>query len=91
MVYYPIFVRYKSLFITNGLRKLSDLKKGEQGKIAYLTDDEVSQKLLVMGCLPGETVIIEKTAPLGDPIAILISGYTLSLRRQEADHIFISG
>jgi ferrous iron transport protein A len=37
-----------------------------------------------MGCIPGEIVELSRKAPLGDPIAITISGYQLSLRKSEA-------
>ncbi len=40
-----------------------------------------------MGCLPGEKITIELIAPLGDPIAINIGGYLLSLRKQDAQNI----
>ena len=46
-------------------------------------------KLMEMGCLPGEKVSIERRAPLGDPIAISISGYLLSVRKDEADTIMV--
>jgi ferrous iron transport protein A len=42
-----------------------------------------------MGCVPGETVVVEQVAPLGDPISISVSGYTLSLRLSEASFIFV--
>lgn len=42
-----------------------------------------------MGCVPGETVKIEKIAPMGDPICIIVAGYNLSLRKTEADHIWV--
>ena len=42
-----------------------------------------------MGCLPGEQVTFERIAPLGDPIAISVSGYQLSLRKEEAATIII--
>jgi Fe2+ transport system protein FeoA len=40
-----------------------------------------------MGCVPGERIVLEQVAPLGDPISIKISGYSLSLRLNEAEHI----
>jgi ferrous iron transport protein A len=40
-----------------------------------------------MGCLPGETVVVEQVAPLGGPMNIRVAGYLLSLRRDEAGHI----
>lgn len=42
-----------------------------------------------MGCLPGEEVVIEQIAPLGDPISIRVAGYSLSLRKNEADQIIV--
>lgn len=42
-----------------------------------------------MGCIPGETISVEKIAPFGDPISIKVSGYTLSLRLNEAEMILV--
>ena len=67
--------------------KLSQLKKGAQGIIKEFTDLELSVKLMEMGCLPGEKIKVERIAPLGDPIAVTVSGYQLSLRKQEASTI----
>jgi ferrous iron transport protein A len=39
--------------------------------------------------VPGEIVKIEQVAPLGDPICVSVSGYTLSLRLSEAGSIFV--
>jgi ferrous iron transport protein A len=67
--------------------KLSQLKKGAQGIIKEFTDLELSVKLMEMGCLPGEKIKVERIAPLGDPIAVTVSGYQLSLRIKEASTI----
>ena len=69
--------------------KLADLKQGEEGIIDSFSDTEMSLKLMEMGCIPGEKVSIERTAPLGDPIAISISGYLLSVRKDEADTVLV--
>jgi len=69
--------------------KLSQLNPGEQGTIVAFTDLEMSVKLMEMGCLPGETVEIERFAPLGDPIAIRVAGYQLCIRKNEASIIII--
>jgi len=37
-----------------------------------------------MGCIPGEKIMVTRIAPLGDPIAIWVSGYQLSMRKDEA-------
>ena len=68
---------------------LSDLKQGVVGKIKEFTDLEMSVKLMEMGCLPGEEVTIARVAPLGDPIAVNVSGYQLSLRKFEASTIIL--
>jgi ferrous iron transport protein A len=68
---------------------LADLKKGEEAIIESFSDEEMSLKLMEMGCLPGEKVRVERIAPFGDPIAISVSGYMLSMRKDEAATINI--
>ena len=58
--------------------------------IDSFTDKEMSLKLLEMGCTPGEMVTLDKIAPMGDPIAIKVSGYLLSLRKEEASTVMVS-
>lgn len=67
--------------------KLSQLKIGQQGIIKEFTDLEMSVKLMEMGCLPGEVIKVDRVAPFGDPIAVSVSGYQLSLRKKEASTI----
>lgn len=43
-----------------------------------------------MGCVPGENLTVEMSAPLGDPISIMVAGYHLSLRISEADEIMVA-
>ncbi|MBE7177269.1 MAG: ferrous iron transport protein A [Mucilaginibacter polytrichastri] len=71
------------------MANLAELKIGSSGVIADFTDLEMSLKLMEMGCLPGEVVRVERIAPLGDPMAIHVSGYSLSLRKQEAATILL--
>ena len=67
--------------------KLTELKKGQSAEIISFERDDLKLRFYEMGCLPGEKVTIELVAPLGDPIAINISGYLLSLRKQDAKYI----
>ncbi|MEX8549177.1 FeoA family protein [Mucilaginibacter arboris] len=69
--------------------KLSQLTIGKKGIIKEFTDLEMSVKLMEMGCLPGEEISIQRVAPLGDPIAVNVSGYQLSLRKREASTIIL--
>lgn len=71
------------------MKRLSELKIGETGIIRSFETDELSIKLMEMGCVVGETVKVEQMAMLGDPISINVSGYNLSLRKNEADLVFV--
>ena len=72
------------------MKNLSDLKLGVKAIIDSFSDKELALKLMDMGCLPGEKIHIERKAPLGDPIAISISGYVLSMRKAEAETILVN-
>ena len=71
------------------MMKLSELKAGQSGRIKGFETSDLELKLMEMGCIPGELVTVEKVAPLGDPISIRIAGYSLSLRKDEANHILL--
>ncbi len=71
-------------------KRLSELKTGKAGVIQNFTDEAIKLKLMEMGCIPGETVWVERVAPLGDPIAITVAGYLLSIRKKEAEAVIIS-
>jgi ferrous iron transport protein A len=71
------------------LRKLSEIKSGESVRINSFIKNDIFLKLMEMGCLPGEVISIENIAPLGDPISIKVSGYSLSLRLNEAETIIV--
>ena len=68
---------------------LSQLTKGQEAIIISISESPISLKLLEMGCIPGEKLILENVAPFGDPIAISVSGYKLSLRLDEANFILV--
>ena len=72
------------------MRKLSELKMGQSGVIHSFENDEIFLKLMEMGCIPGEAITVEQIAPLGDPISISVAGYQLSLRKDEAESIWIT-
>lgn len=62
---------------------------GETAVIAGFAEDELSNKLLEMGFLPGSVIKFNFTAPLGDPICVSVSGYDLTIRVEEAALISI--
>ncbi|MFY9309211.1 MAG: FeoA family protein [Bacteroidia bacterium] len=69
---------------------LSQLKLGQKAIIDSFTDSQMALKLLEMGCTPGEVISLDRIAPMGDPIAITVSGYLLSLRKAEASTVLVS-
>lgn len=71
------------------MKPLSNLKKGEKGIINKIADGFLSLKLMEMGCIPGENVRVDAISPFGDPIAIKVSDYTLSLRLADAKNILV--
>ena len=71
------------------IMRLSQLKAGAAGVIKGFESSDLELKLMEMGCLPGEVVVVEQIAPLGDPISIRIAGYSLSLRKNEANQILL--
>ncbi|MGV3657892.1 MAG: FeoA family protein [Chitinophagaceae bacterium] len=69
--------------------KLSDLKTGAIGVIAGFNSEDLELKLMEMGCIPGEIIMVEQVAPMGGPMNIRVAGYMLSLRKDEAEKILI--
>ncbi|RFM30313.1 FeoA family protein [Deminuibacter soli] len=71
------------------MKRLSEIGIGKKVVIHSFENDDIFIKLMEMGCIPGELIRVEQVAPLGDPISISVAGYNLSLRLNEADHIFV--
>lgn len=69
--------------------RLSELKPGQIGIIKEFQNNEIFLKLMEMGCVPGEKILMEQIAPMGDPVSVSVSGYHLSLRISEAENILV--
>ena len=64
---------------------LNQLKIGESARITAVGGEGALRlRLLDMGLIPHTVVTLQKVAPLGDPIEILIRGYELTLRTEDA-------
>ena len=46
-----------------------------------------TRRLMEMGVIPGVVVQVVKAAPFGDPIEVRVRGYSLAMRKNEADAI----
>lgn len=68
--------------------RLSELRYGQSAKIRdIMGQDALSIRLIDLGFLPPARVIKTFSAPGGDPMAVRLRDYTLSLRREEADRV----
>lgn len=65
-------------------KTLANLAVGDSVEVLDIKGDELRSKLLEMGLTPGSIVTHLFQAPFGDPIAIEVNGYVLSMRKQEA-------
>ena len=65
--------------------RLDSLKTGESAVITKVGGEgPLRLRLLDMGLIPKTVVKIQKVAPLGDPIQLLIRGYDLTIRKEDA-------
>jgi ferrous iron transport protein A len=84
-----IFVEMDTIGAAASVIRLSALPAGKRAVIRAHDDNPLMLTLMEMGCIPGEPVWIEMIAPLGDPLAIHIAGYYLSIRKQDARNIWV--
>ena len=69
---------------------LKDLKIGESAIVTEVGGEgSLRQHFLDMGVIPGAEVTLVKYAPMGDPMELLIHGYRLTLRLDDAKNIGI--
>jgi len=70
--------------------RLSELAVGASAIVrTYPKSAAAFLRLREMGVLPGTSVTLVRTAPMGDPIEIKVRGYHLTLRKSEADHVVV--
>ncbi len=70
--------------------KLSQMKTGQEGIIRKVSGKSIlRRRLLEMGINRGTRIYVEKYAPLKDPIELVVKGYHISLRVEEAANILV--
>jgi ferrous iron transport protein A len=70
---------------------LRRLKEGQKARITAITaEGELGRRIRDMGLIPGMDIQVMGRAPLKDPVALRLKGFTLSLRNNEADYISVS-
>lgn len=72
------------------LLPLTSLGAGHSAVVAEIKLPPVSRpRLMEMGLLVGTRVELVRFAPMGDPVEIKVRGYNLTLRKHEAEQIFV--
>ena len=70
--------------------RLSELKAGQTGKVLHVGGiSTLRRRILEMGIIKGAELYIEKYAPLKDPVELIVKGYHVSLRVEEAAQITV--
>jgi Fe2+ transport system protein FeoA len=68
--------------------RLSEMKEGYSATVVRVGGNGIlRRRILEMGILKGAEVYIEKYAPLRDPLELIVKGYHISLRVEEAAKI----
>lgn len=70
-------------------KSVAQLRIGEHAIISGFDSNAIPLKLIEMGCLPGNSVILIQKAPLGDPLFLNINDSLLAIRLEMAKDIFI--
>jgi ferrous iron transport protein A len=67
---------------------LRRMRRHQSGTIAAISAaGEMGRRIRDMGLVPGTRITIQGRAPLNDPVALRLMGFTLTLRNREADFI----
>jgi ferrous iron transport protein A len=70
------------------LLPLRELKVNQRGTIkSVAAKGELGRRIRDMGLITGAEFMIIGRAPLKDPVALKMNGFTLTLRNNEADYI----
>lgn len=67
---------------------LRQMQAKQSGTIAAISaQGELGRRIRDMGLVPGTRITVQGRAPLKDPVALRLMGFTLTLRNNEADYI----
>ena len=67
---------------------MRQMKDNQEGTIKTIkAHGEMGRRLRDMGLVPGTKIKIQGRAPLYDPVALRVMGFTLTLRNSEPDYI----
>ncbi len=71
-------------------KRLSELEPGERGVVVRIEGSSITRRRIMdMGIVRGAEIRVVRRAPLGDPVEFEIRDYNLSLRRRDAENVYI--
>lgn len=69
---------------------VNNLHVGQCGKIKNIEGNpKLKKRLQALGCIEGTPVCVTKSAPFGDPLVISLRGFSLAIRKIDANNINI--
>jgi len=72
------------------MSSLSHMKEGEHAVVQDLTAvGPIRRRLQDLGIIPGTKIECVQKSPLGDPVAYMVRGAVIALRREDADTVRI--
>lgn len=72
------------------LIRLDQMKAGQRGVVqGYQGEEELHYRLKELGLVKGTGILVKRFAPLGDPMEVVLRGYNLSIRKQDASKILV--
>ena len=72
------------------MKTLSDLVPGEWGVVKYVDEHcSLCRRLTDMGIIPGTKIQCTIKSPMGDPVAYLVRGTVISLRKEDSTNIVL--
>jgi ferrous iron transport protein A len=71
--------------------QLNKLEPGQNGKVVKIKGGGATRRRIMdMGIVRGSEIKVIRRAPLGDPVEFEIRDYNLTLRKREAECIYVS-
>lgn len=72
------------------MQTLKDIRCGQTVRVSKIVGaGAVKRRIMDMGITRGIEIYVRRVAPLGDPVEITVRGYELSLRKDDAQLIFV--
>ena len=72
------------------MKTLKEVNTGETVIVSKINvTGSVKRRIMDMGITKGVSVTVRKVAPLGDPIELNVRNYAVSLRKTDAENIFV--